>query len=60
MFILFECAACLILTVIVVTPLFAVSVLLIALEEGAAILGRLARGKAYGARVLVAMFTKPY
>lgn len=59
MFILFECAACLILTVIVVTPLFAVSVLLIALE-GAAILGRLARGKAYGARVLVAMFTKPY
>jgi len=54
MFILFECATCLILVAIVVTPLFAASVLLIALEEGAAVLGRLGRGMAHGARVLVA------
>jgi hypothetical protein len=51
MFIYFECAACLILLAIVMTLLFAVSVLLIPHEEGATILGRLARGMAHGARL---------
>ncbi len=54
MFILFEYASCLILAAIIVTVLFAVSALLIVLDEGATILGRLARRMAHGARVLVA------
>ena len=54
MFIFFECAACLILVAVVVTLLFAVSVLLIALKEGATFLARLARAVAHDARVLVA------
>ena len=43
MFILFECASCVIVAAIIVTLLFAVSALLIVLDEGANILGRLAR-----------------
>jgi hypothetical protein len=58
MFIFFECVSCLILAAIVVTLLFAVGTLLIALQEGATILGRLARRMAFGARVLVARQTE--
>ena len=58
MFILFECASSLILAAIIVTLLFAVSALLIVLDEGATTLGRPARRMARGFRVLVARRTE--
>ena len=58
MFIFFECAVCLILEAIAVTLLFAVCALFIVLKEGAAILGRLARGIADDACVLAARQTE--
>jgi hypothetical protein len=54
MYIFFEYAACLFLVAIVATLLFAVCALLIILKEEPTILGRLARGVAHDARVLVA------
>jgi hypothetical protein len=58
MFIFFECASCLILVAIVATLLFAVSALLIVLDEGATVFGRITRGMAHSARVLVARRTE--
>ena len=58
MYIFFEYAACLILVAFVATLLFAVCALLIILKEGATILGRLARGIAHDASVLVARQTE--
>ena len=54
MFIFFECASCLIFVAIVATLLFAVSALLIVLDEGATVFGQITCGMAHSARVLVA------
>jgi hypothetical protein len=54
MYIFFEYANSLILVALVVTLLFAGCALSIILKEGAAIWGRLARGIAHDARILVA------
>jgi len=54
MFIFFECASCLIFVAIVATLLFAVSALLIVLDEGATVFGQITCGMAHSARILVA------
>lgn len=57
MYIVCESAACLILAALVVTLLFAGCALLITLDEGAALLGHLARRIASNARIFVARRT---
>jgi hypothetical protein len=58
MYIFLEYGACLILVAFVATLLFAVCVFLIILKEGVTILGRIARGIAGDASILVARQTE--
>lgn len=58
MYFLFEYAACVILVAFVATLLFAVCALLIVLKEGVTILGRITRGIAHDASILVARQTE--